>query len=137
MAAPSEPVLRAKRALDRGDVEGIVAEIHPGAVIQSFSAGGDLLIGREGVRHAFTAALDSVYQVVYEHLEDLDEITAISTGTVRFVPRDGTGHVMRRATWLWTIEADQIVSARIFATEDEARRAWADGSARLTAPGTP
>jgi ketosteroid isomerase-like protein len=134
VVAASEPVLRAKRAFDRGDIPGLVAEIHPDAVIESFAAGGDLLRGPEGVRESFTAALDSIYQVTYEHVEDLDEHTAITSGTVRFVPRDGAGHVMRRATWLWTVEDGLIVSARILATDDEARELWARGDARLEAP---
>jgi ketosteroid isomerase-like protein len=132
--SPSEPVLRAKRAFDRGDVSGVVAEIHPDAVIQSYAAGGAPLRGPEAVRESFTAALDTVYRVVYEHVEDLDATTAITSGTVRFVPREGTGHVMRRATWLWVVEDDRIISARLFTTEDEAREAWKAGDARFVLP---
>jgi ketosteroid isomerase-like protein len=134
VATPSEPVLRAKRAFDRGDIPGVIAEIHPDAVIQSFAAGGGILRGPDDVRDSFTAALDSVYKVIYEEVEDLDETTAITSGTVRFVPPEGAGHVMRRATWLWTIQDGLIISARTFATADEARKAWLDGEARMPVP---
>jgi len=124
---PAETVKRLYDAFGRGDIDAIVPLVHPDALLQSYAAGGGILHGPDEVRVALERALGSIYRVVFETLEDLDDATALAAGTVRFTPASGTGHRITRSAWLWTIEDGMVTTATLFPTEEAAREAWRSG----------
>ena len=124
---PAETVKRIYDAFGRGDLDTVVALVHPDSLFQSYAVGGGVLHGPAEVRTAFEKALTSIYRVVFEVLEDLDTTTALASGTARFTPPGSSGHQITRTAWLWTVEDGLATTATIFPTEDAARDAWASG----------
>jgi ketosteroid isomerase-like protein len=122
---PAEVVRRLYTTFDTGDLDSMIEAIHPDAEVEAYAAGRTVLYGRAEVRAAFARAGETAYRVVFDVLEDLDDVTALAAGSVRFTPPDGAGFVMSRSAWLWTLRDGLAWRCEVFTDVAAARSAWA------------
>jgi ketosteroid isomerase-like protein len=120
-------VRRSHKALNRGDLDGALADVHPDVEAdwsESRSAKGamieDVIRGRETLRTRIQDAFDhwKVSWDQQEYLEVSDD-QVLSIASVRFRGRDGI-ELGDRGAQLWTFAEGKVVHLRFFPSKERA-----------------
>jgi ketosteroid isomerase-like protein len=122
-----EIVRRAYEALNRGDVDGALADVHPDVDAdwsQSRSADGGMIEGvirgREALRARIQDGFDH-WQVSWDQQEllEVSDDRVLSVASVRFRGRDGI-ELGDRGAQLWTFAGGKVVHLRFFPSKERA-----------------
>jgi ketosteroid isomerase-like protein len=122
-----ETVRRAYEALNRGDLDGALADVHPDAEAdwsESRSAAGGMIEGvihgREALRARIQDGFDH-WHVSWEQQEllEVSDDRVLSVASVRFRGRDGI-ELSDRGAQLWTFAGGKVVHLRFFASKERA-----------------
>jgi ketosteroid isomerase-like protein len=125
--SPVEVVRRVNEAFNSGDLDRILALIHPEfatSVPAQFSAEPDTYSGHDGIRryfHSFNEAMDDI-RFDQESLHEVGRSVVVS---LRLTARGRTTGipVMQRMVQVWTVRDGKAVRVQSFATLAEALRA--------------
>jgi ketosteroid isomerase-like protein len=120
-------VRRSHEALNRGDVDGALADVHPDAEAdwsESRSAEGgmieEVIRGRETLRARIQDAFDH-WEVSWDQQEllEVSDDQVLSIASVRFRGRDGI-ELGDRGAQLWTFAEGKVVHLRFFPSKERA-----------------
>jgi ketosteroid isomerase-like protein len=120
-------VRRSHEALNRGDVDGALADVHPDAEAdwsESRSAEGgmieEVIRGRETLRARIQDAFDH-WEVSWDQQEllEVSDDQVLSIASVRFRGRDGI-ELGDRGAQLWTFAGGKVVHLRFFPSKERA-----------------
>jgi len=121
-----EVVRRIERAFNEGDIEAILAQLHPAVEWEEqFIPGVDPVYrGREGVRRWAEAvfAVRDEWDSLEAHVEKFHEVAdaVIAATRVEGVSRSSKARVPMRVHDVYTFKAGKVVRRQLFQTEGEA-----------------
>ena len=122
-----ESVRRAHEALNRGDVDGALADVDPDVEAdwsRSRSAEGgmieEVIRGREALRARIQDAFD-VWKISWDQQEllEVSDDRVLSIASVRFRGRDGI-ELGDRGAQLWTFAGGKVVQFKFFPSKERA-----------------
>lgn len=124
--APESPERLARTlfaAIEARDRDTVASLVHPDAELEMAMAKGQAIRGREAVLATLEAAWKRVHSLRIDEAEELSPSTVLLAGRSRY-PLEHGGFADTGVYWLCTYRDGMLWRQRVFASEDEARRAW-------------
>jgi len=123
-------VAEAMALYERGDLDALVALVHPDAEIEMVVLGGGAAHGPEGLVVALTQAREGVHRPTMTSVEGLGTDAALMIGRIQYTDARG-GLTDRKAVWLTMLRDGLLWRTRVFDSEAEARAYHASVVAEL------